>query len=77
MNKGEYNMVNDKLIAVDEETHTLVGSLKLIPKEPYGDCLKRVLGEYKKLKDKESNPIRGYPSTPVFVDEAKELSKVE
>ena len=49
-------MVNDKLLAVDSETHAFVNSLKLVPKDPAGDCLKRLLVEHglMKLKDGES-----------------------
>ncbi len=43
-------MVNNKLIAVDEETHNELSSYKVIPREPVGDVVKKILKEYKELK---------------------------
>ena len=45
-------MVNDKLIGISEEVYKLLKEHKTIPREPYGDCLKRILEEWRMLKDK-------------------------
>ena len=43
-------MVNDKLIAVDEETRDELKTYKIHPREPVGDVVKKILKEYKELK---------------------------
>ena len=37
-------------MAVNDEIHTFIKNNKIIDKEPFGDCLHRLLLDYKELK---------------------------
>ena len=39
-----------KMIRVSDGVHELINSSKIIPQEPYNDCIKRVFSENKRLK---------------------------
>ena len=45
-------MTYNKMMAVDEEIMEFLRTKKVIPRESFGDCLKKILNEYKELKGK-------------------------
>lgn len=38
------------MIRIDNEAHDMLNSVKIIPQEPYNDCVKRLVRENQKLK---------------------------
>ena len=39
-----------KMIRISEDVHELINLTKVIPQEPYNDCIKRVFSENRRLK---------------------------
>ena len=46
-------MVNTKMMVVNEESHATLISHKIIPREPLGDVLARILKDWNELKNKQ------------------------
>ena len=65
-------MVNNKLIAIDEETRKELETYKIHPREPVGDVVRKILNEYKELKAKEKEP---QPIDLKTIQEAPKLVK--
>jgi len=49
-------MVNNKLIAIDEETRKILETYKIHPREPVGDVVKKIVDKYKEMVNKLGSP---------------------
>ena len=75
------------MIRIDNEAHDMLNSVKIIPQEPYNDCVKRLVRENQKLKkiyfttqtrERMESDIKNFvlnPDVPNTTDNHREIYK--